>query len=156
MPQAIGGAVRTPHEAREFDLMLGSICDLYLTVRVLILLDNTYAGRFWTLMEAWCAMMTTTSDGVRQCRPGEERYTIACIHKCAAGSRPRDLWVALSLAAACWLGRSVSTTISTPWLNPGVARGVARTRDEKRGADARSCARAFESAAPTPSSTRRA
>ena len=38
---------RTPAEDREFEHMLGAIADLYLTARVLILLDGSYASRFW-------------------------------------------------------------------------------------------------------------
>ena len=38
---------RTPAEKAEFDLMLNSIADLYLTSRVLILLDGSYSSRFW-------------------------------------------------------------------------------------------------------------
>ena len=51
-PRATDGDGRWPLEKEEFDNMLKSIVDLYLTCRVLILLDNTYLGRFWTLMEA--------------------------------------------------------------------------------------------------------
>lgn len=50
MPQrdpANPAAERTADEQREFDLMLGSIADLYLTARVLIILDTTYVTRFW-------------------------------------------------------------------------------------------------------------
>ena len=56
------------------------LTDLYLTCRVLILLDKSYLSRFWTLMEAWCSMMTPTAQGVREGKPGEERFTVACIH----------------------------------------------------------------------------
>ena len=72
---------RTPVDRDEFQAMLSCIADLYLTTQVLILLDMTYMGRFWTLMEAWCAMQTTTPEGVRPCKTdAEKRYTIACIH----------------------------------------------------------------------------
>ena len=43
---------RTPVEKAEFVSMLSCIADLYLTTRVLIILDNTYIGRFWTMTEA--------------------------------------------------------------------------------------------------------
>ena len=71
---------RSKADQAAFDLMLPSITDLYLTAPVLILLDNTYPGRFWTLMEAWCAMMTATADGVRAAKGSERRFTIACLH----------------------------------------------------------------------------
>ena len=50
MPQsgpAGRGDDRTRTEKEDFDKMLNAITDLYLTTRVLILLDNTYIGRFW-------------------------------------------------------------------------------------------------------------
>ena len=71
---------RSKSELYEFKHMLASINDLYLTCRVLILLDKSYSSRFWTLMEGWCAMQTATVDGVRPARDGEQRCSIACIH----------------------------------------------------------------------------
>ena len=71
---------RSAADQAAFDLMLGAIPDLYLTARVHILLDTTYASRFWTLMEAWCAMMATTVDGVRAATEAERRFTIECLH----------------------------------------------------------------------------
>jgi hypothetical protein len=88
--------------------MLSLIVDLYLTAHVLILLDSSYACRFWTLTEAWCSMQTVTPDGLRPAPKGLSmsqmshaegvgasdanelpagrptvRYTIACIHNAA-------------------------------------------------------------------------
>ena len=71
---------KTAEDDVQFGLMLPSITDLYLTSAVLILLDNTYSSRFWTLMEAWCAMMTATADGVRAAKGSEKRYAIECLH----------------------------------------------------------------------------
>jgi len=50
MPQRESETVdrRTSAELDEFQNMLSAIADLYLTSRVLILLDNTYKTRFWT------------------------------------------------------------------------------------------------------------
>jgi len=83
MPQKESATVdgRSARERREFQLMLLSIADLYLTSKVLILLDNTYMTRFWTLMESWCAMMTVTPRGVRAARDTEVRYSITCLHQ---------------------------------------------------------------------------
>jgi hypothetical protein len=53
---------RTPAEKAEFDLMLKAIADLYLTAKVLILLDTMYRTRFWTTMEGWCSMQQVTSE----------------------------------------------------------------------------------------------
>ena len=77
MPQ---GDDRTLREKAEFKLMLNAIPDLYLTARVLILLDGSYASRFWTLTEAWCSMQTVTPEGLRPAKDEERRYTIKCIH----------------------------------------------------------------------------
>ena len=75
---------RSTADDEEFHLMIRSITDLYLTAKVLVLLDTTYTTRFWTLMEAWCSMMTATPHGVRAARRSERRATIACIHNAAA------------------------------------------------------------------------
>ncbi|KOO30894.1 trafficking protein particle complex 8 [Chrysochromulina tobinii] len=85
MPQRSSGCLqdqddRTPAEKAEFDLMLKSIADLYLTAKVLILLDTMYRSRFWTTMEGWCAMQQVTPQGVRPARAGESRVTVVCIH----------------------------------------------------------------------------
>jgi hypothetical protein len=81
MPQKIDGIdTRTLEEKAEFQLMLAAIADLYLTAHVLILLDGSYASRFWTLTEAWCSMQTVTSDGLNAAKDDERRYTISCIH----------------------------------------------------------------------------
>ena len=44
---------RTSAEEEMFRDTLKAIADLYLTAKVLILLDNSYSSRFWTLFEAW-------------------------------------------------------------------------------------------------------
>ena len=65
MPQKIGRIdTRSKEERAEFQLMLECITNLYLTAQVLILLDGSYASRFWTLTEAWCSMQTATKDGL--------------------------------------------------------------------------------------------
>ena len=45
---------RTASETREFKLMLTNINFLYLGLRVFIMCDRTYLGRFWTQFEAVC------------------------------------------------------------------------------------------------------
>lgn len=79
MAQRDASGHRSASDEAEFQCMLAAIADLYLTSNVLILLDNTYMARFWTLMEAWCAMMRATTEGVRAATPSERRYTITCI-----------------------------------------------------------------------------
>ncbi len=81
---------RTPAEKAEFDLMLSAIADLYLTAKVLILLDTMYRTRFWTTMEGWCAMQQVTSEGVRPATEGEARHSVSCIHNATQNDK-RDL-----------------------------------------------------------------
>ena len=81
MPQKIGSIdTRTTKEKAEFQLMLKCITDLYLTAQVLILLDGSYASRFWTLTEAWCSMQTATAKGLVPSTEENRRYTIKHIH----------------------------------------------------------------------------
>jgi hypothetical protein len=93
MPQRSGSAHRsgtddrTKAEKAEFNLMLSAIADLYLTAKVLILLDTMYRTRFWTTMEGWCAMQKVTSEGVRPAEEGEARYTVSCIHNATKNDR---------------------------------------------------------------------
>ncbi|KOO21952.1 trafficking protein particle complex 8 [Chrysochromulina tobinii] len=88
MPQ---GDDRTVMEKAEFQLMLAAIADLYLTAHVLILLDGSYASRFWTLTEAWCSMQTATPEGLRPATKAERRYTISCIHNATAETTEKGL-----------------------------------------------------------------
>ena len=92
MPQRSSGCPpdkddRTPAEKVEFDLMLSAIADLYLTAKVLILLDTMYRTRFWTRMEGWCAMQQVTKQGVRPATEGETRHTVSCIHNATEKDR---------------------------------------------------------------------
>jgi hypothetical protein len=105
MPQKIGGIdTRTREEKAEFELMLAAISDLYLTAQVLILLDGSYASRFWTLTEAWCSMQTATKDGLQKSISKPEdadftgsdvkvgpRCTIKCIHNAAKETTSKGL-----------------------------------------------------------------
>ena len=105
MPQKIGGIdTRTREEKAEFELMLAAISDLYLTAQVLILLDGSYASRFWTLTEAWCSMQTATKDGLENSISSTEdadftgsdvkvgsRCTIKCIHNAAKDTTSKGL-----------------------------------------------------------------
>ena len=92
MPQKVDGFDdRTVMEKAEFQLMLAAIADLYLTAHVLILLDGSYASRFWTLTEAWCSMQTATPEGLRPATKAERRYTISCIHNATAETTEKGL-----------------------------------------------------------------
>ena len=105
MPQKIGGIdFRLQKERAEFQLMLECITNLYLTAQVLILLDGSYASRFWTLTEAWCSMQTATKDGLENSISSTEdadftgsdvkvgsRCTIKCIHNAAKDTTSKGL-----------------------------------------------------------------
>ncbi len=49
---------------------------LYLSMRVLILLDLSYISRFWTQYEAWLSMQTASADGLRPATTAEQRFEI--------------------------------------------------------------------------------
>ena len=104
MPQKIATDTRTLKEKAEFQLMRQCIVDLCLTAQVLILLDGSYAYRFWTLTEAWCSMQTATEDGIHNSISKTEeavftgagvqvgsRCTIRCIHNAAQETTSKDL-----------------------------------------------------------------
>jgi len=82
LPQrnTIGNDDRSSQDLADFERMLKAIADLYLSMRVLILLDLSYFGRFWTLLEAWCAMKSVTATGLKTAMERERRFAIACIH----------------------------------------------------------------------------
>jgi len=84
--------------------MLECIPNLYLTAQVLILLDGSYASRFWTLTEAWCSMQTATKKGLENSVSSTEdadfkgldvqvgsRCTIKCIHNAAKDTTSKGL-----------------------------------------------------------------
>jgi len=64
--------------------MLKTVQDLYLSMRVLILLDLKYIGRFWTSFEAWCAMQKTTPNGLIPAQDAG-RYHITCLFNATDG-----------------------------------------------------------------------
>ena len=70
---------RTLAEQVEFDWMLGQVNVLYLSLRVLILLDLSYISRFWTQYEAWLSMQTASPEGLRPSTEAEKRFDIMTI-----------------------------------------------------------------------------
>jgi hypothetical protein len=76
MPQA----KRSPAESVEFKHMLKHANLLYLGTRVLILLDLSYIGRFWTLFEAWLSMQSVHAEGLKPAAPEEKRFEIVPVH----------------------------------------------------------------------------
>ena len=71
---------RTESEKTEFDVMLKTVNTLYLGMEVLLVVDLTYAGRFWTQFEAWLSMQTMTPTGLCStvhAPSNEKRYSVA-------------------------------------------------------------------------------
>ena len=76
MPQA----KRSLAEDIEFKHMLKHANLLYLGTRVLILLDLSYIGRFWTLFEAWLSMQAAHPEGLTPATREQQRFDIVPIH----------------------------------------------------------------------------
>ena len=79
MPQDLQGE-RSRGETVEFKHMLKHANLLYLGTRVLILLDLSYIGRFWTLFEAWLSMQAVSPEGLKPATPEQQRLDIVPIH----------------------------------------------------------------------------
>ena len=91
MPQ---GDEKTPLEKLEFKTMLPNINLLYLSLRVLIIMDSSYFSRFWCTFEGWLSMQQVTGEGLRPAPPDERRCTIACIHNADENDKKKleDTW----------------------------------------------------------------
>ena len=74
--------------------MLPNINLLYLGCSVLILLDRSYSGRFWTMYEAWLSFMTATNDGLLTAPVAEQRCKMRCLHGCPQSQQDvlREEW----------------------------------------------------------------
>lgn len=84
---------RSKEEDIDFKAMLQNMNLLYLSCSVLILQDNSYMSRFWTLLEAWIAMRRPSQEGLvafddatngRAC--SDRRFDIRLLHN----AKPRD------------------------------------------------------------------
>ena len=71
---------RSYAEMFEFKHMLKHAYLLFLGTRVLILLDLSYIGRFWTLFEAWLSMQAVSPEGLKPATPEQQRLDIVPIH----------------------------------------------------------------------------
>ena len=96
------GKDKTPAETFCFSRSLPHINMLYLGMQVLILLDSSYVGRFWTCYEAFLSMMCASTEGLRPAREGSRRYHIRLIHGAnqALGQSLVDKWSACDAAQA--------------------------------------------------------
>jgi len=90
MPQA----KRSPAESVEFKHMLKHANLLYLGTRVLILLDLSYIGRFWTLFEAWLSMQMVTPEGLKPATLDQNRFDIVPVHGAnkITGESLKNMW----------------------------------------------------------------
>lgn len=50
------------------------------SLQVLILLDRTYLGRFWTQFEGWLSMQCASADGLVSADESARRCVIECVH----------------------------------------------------------------------------
>merc|ERR1712087_299274 len=78
-------------EKIEFKVMLPNINLLYLFCGVLILADNTYISRFWTMFEAFLGMRKVTTNGLEPSPETERRYVIKCIHNATDTNMKNDI-----------------------------------------------------------------
>ena len=63
--------------------MLPNVNLLYLGATVLILLDESYMRRFWTLFEGWLAFsMPTAERGIVAAPAAQRRLAITCMDSC--------------------------------------------------------------------------
>lgn len=94
MPQGKKSLAERVH----FDFMLQNVNLLYLGLRVLILLDNTYVGRFWTQFEAWLSMQAPSAAGLTPAEDEAPRYDIMPIYSAneASATSLKDMWRSLN------------------------------------------------------------
>ena len=87
---------RTPQQIAEFQSMLKVVNFLYLGCRVLILLDQGYVGRFWTLFEAWLAMRKVTEEGLVRSHDDEQihsQWAITVLYDQTAAKTRQDVLI---------------------------------------------------------------
>lgn len=86
---------RSATDLAAFKRMLPRINMLYLGCAVLLIVDNTYVGRFWTQFEAWLAMRSCSPSGLGPTVENSERYVMQCIHLAQdkfQGAQLREMW----------------------------------------------------------------
>ncbi len=116
--------MRTEMELREFRLMLSNCNLLYVGLKVLILSDNQYNGRFWTLYESYLSMQFPTPEGLVPAKlPGGELFD--------------DRWAVIAVEAgeageAAKLSLSAKSQLETLWLDTyqDTKRVMARLKEQ--------------------------
>jgi len=80
---------RTEMEKREFGLMLSNCNLLYVGLRVLILSDMQYSGRFWTSYESYLSMQFPTPEGLVPAKHSgevfDDRWAVIAVEAGEAG-----------------------------------------------------------------------
>jgi len=71
---------RTDKDALVFAKTLPHINLLYLTTKVLLLVDLSYLSRFWTQFEAWLSLQTCTSTGLVHESGRQSRASLVRLH----------------------------------------------------------------------------
>ena len=72
---------RDEEEQRFFQHKLKQVNLLYLGCSVLVMLERSYMGRFWTMFEAWLGMQKPSRDGLVSAPVKERRVTIVMLHE---------------------------------------------------------------------------
>ena len=72
---------RDEEEERFFLKHLSQVNLLYLGCTVLVMLERSYMGRFWTMFEAWLSMQKPSKDGLVSAPEQERRVRIVMLHE---------------------------------------------------------------------------
>lgn len=94
---------RTDAESALFSKALEHVNLLYLSLDVLLMVDNSFSSRFWTMFESWLAMQSCSSSGLSTAVGDEVRWTIACLYLARPEIHGRfleDLWRDATVARA--------------------------------------------------------
>ena len=97
---------RSDIEQAEFEDMLGNVNLLYLSARVLIIMDMSYMARFWTQFEAWLSMQEATEDGL----VSAPEYRRRCVIKCTLLAKPHQESLAKILVQT-WEGKTPAEVV---------------------------------------------
>ena len=133
------GKERSAGQLRAFSWMLRNVNMLYLGCSVLILLDRSYQGRFWTQFEAWLSLQKATPDGLQPAAEGERRCEMRCVHEAPeslATSIVHDWSSATAAKAYETLGRpdiAVTNQSDKDGQLPKILKLDERVRDALRG-----------------------
>ena len=98
------GDEASPADKVRYEWMRVSAPLLFLGCRVLLLVDASYAGRFWCQLEAWLSWQEGSSLGLRSAPGVRRRAELVCLHDAKDGKHDVQLrrsWERMSAEAAC-------------------------------------------------------